>query len=234
VKCPRCGTNKSSDRFEYKPNGRLNRRICKDCIGAATRAKRRAGLIPQPIRPDCYYIWQAMIRRCECPEATGYGNYGGRGIKVCERWRKSFANFTTDMGPRPSAKHSLDRYPDQNGDYEPGNCRWATVKEQQNNKRTNRLLSHNGRTQTMAQWAEEIGITIYALSERLKRGKMTLVEALTFQPPHIEYDGKKLSATDWAKVVGIKANTIAKRIKDGWTPEEALTTPVRNWGRPHR
>lgn len=185
-------------------------------------------------RPDAWHSWQGMIQRCENTNHHSYHQYGGRGIKVCERWRKSFDAFLTDMGPRPSQKHSIDRYPNQDGDYEPGNCRWATMKEQQNNRRNNRLLTLGERTQTMAQWAEELGITIYALFQRLHRGKMTVEEVLTFQPPLIEYDGKKLSATDWAKIVPIKANTIAKRIEKGWTPEQALTTPVRDWGRPHK
>lgn len=182
-------------------------------------------------RPDGYYCWQAMISRCEYAGNVAYKHYGGRGVTVCAHWRHSFAAFMKDMGPRPSVKHSVDRFPNPDGNYEPGNCRWATMKQQQNNRRNNRLLTYGGKTQTMSQWAEEIGITVYALYGRLVRGKMTVEQALTFKPPLIEFDGRKLAATDWANVVPIKANTIAKRIRDGWTPEETLTTPVRDWGR---
>ena len=80
--------------------------------------------------------WSGMIRRCEEPQNKCYANYGGRGIKVCERWRNDYATFLADMGRKPSSRHSIDRI-DNDGDYEPSNCRWATNSEQQKNKRPN-------------------------------------------------------------------------------------------------
>ncbi len=187
--------------------------------------------MPKTKRPDGYHTWQGMIQRCEYAGHVDFHNYGGRGVRVCQRWRLSFAAFMEDMGPRPSTRHSIDRFPDPAGNYEPGNCRWATMKEQQNNKRNNRIFTFQGRTMTMAQWADEIGITIYALYQRLAHGRMSVEEALTYRPNLIEHNGKSLSACDWAKIVPVRAGTILKRIRDGWTPEEALTTPVRDWGR---
>jgi len=82
-----------------------------------------------------YASWSAMIQRCTNPNTWNYQNYGGRGIRVCPWWLHSFESFLSDMGRRPKGK-TLDRHPDKNGDYEPGNCRWATPKQQIANRRT--------------------------------------------------------------------------------------------------
>lgn len=112
--------------------------------------------------------WRAMRQRCLDPTRGNYKHYGGRGIGVCERWRDSFLNFLADMGARPDG-HTLDRI-DPNGDYEPGNCRWSTHKEQMNNTRGNHILRVDGRALTIAQWGSETGIRAATIWERIRRG----------------------------------------------------------------
>lgn len=114
--------------------------------------------------------WRGAKERCYDTKHILYKRYGGRGIRMCDRWRNSFEDFLSDMGPKPSPNHQIDRYPNQNGHYEPGNCRWATRKEQCNNKTTNHLLSYKGRTQTMMQWSRELGINYYTLRSRKRIG----------------------------------------------------------------
>jgi hypothetical protein len=116
-----------------------------------------------------HQIWTQMKVRCNNPKNKGYKNYGGRGIKVCERWQKSFADFISDMGQRPSPNHSIERI-DNDGDYEPQNCKWATYTEQANNTRNNHFLTFNGETLTINQWARKLGIDRRVLTSRLIRG----------------------------------------------------------------
>lgn len=116
---------------------------------------------------DIYKIHEGIIQRCLNPNKTEYKNYGGRGIKVCERWKNSVAAFYEDMGDRPTPKHSIDRI-NVNGDYEPSNCRWATREEQQNNRRNNVNITFNGKTQTLTQWAKELSIAKSTLAYRVK------------------------------------------------------------------
>lgn len=116
-----------------------------------------------------YRAWARMKRRCLDPRTDGYHRYGGRGITVCPRWLNSFENFLADMGPRPTDQHSLDRV-NNNGNYEPGNCRWATLDMQANNRRANRRLTHNGKSQGVSAWARELGCKPHTITMRLARG----------------------------------------------------------------
>lgn len=111
-----------------------------------------------------YKVWRVMIQRCELKTSQSYPRYGGRGISVCEQWMHSFENFISDMGRRSSQNHSIERK-DNNGNYEPSNCRWATRKEQNRNTRTNTFLTVGGEARCIAEWAEMRGLkkeTVYA------------------------------------------------------------------------
>jgi hypothetical protein len=123
-----------------------------------------------------YATWHAMLRRCSVPSLPAYPRYGGRGIRVCDRWQ-SFESFFADMGPRPSAAHSIDRI-DNDGHYEPGNVRWALPSVQNRNKSTNRMLTWKDETMTVTDWAERCGMDPNTLGTRLRRG-WSLDRALT-------------------------------------------------------
>jgi hypothetical protein len=125
-----------------------------------------------------YRAWTAMKQRCLNPAGVNFHRYGGRGIRVCAEWLTSFDAFYRDMGPAPSPGHSVDRI-DNDGNYEPRNCRWATSAEQARNKSTNRLLTLNGETLTASDWSRRTGISIGAISYRLDHLKMTTAQALT-------------------------------------------------------
>jgi hypothetical protein len=116
-----------------------------------------------------YSAWVNMLKRCTDSDHPSYRHYGGRGIEVHKDWW-NFENFFADVGPRPSPQHSLDRFPNNNGNYEPGNCRWATQREQMNNTRAVHNLEYQGRKQSIAEWSRATGISQRALSNRISRG----------------------------------------------------------------
>lgn len=118
-------------------------------------------------RPE-YNVWMKMRGRCNNPRDLHYGDYGGRGIRVCERW-DTYENFIADMGPRPSDAHSLDRIENNRG-YEPANCRWATQKQQQRNRRSNRWFVVDGIRATLAEHCERTGVNYKTAHLRLKQG----------------------------------------------------------------
>lgn len=130
-------------------------------------------------RTDVHKIWQAMIGRCTNPNAANFAHYGGRGIKVCDRWRESFEAFAEDMGPRPQG-HTVERI-DNDGPYSPENCRWATRKEQSSNTRRSHWVTFDGETRILSEWAQELGVKTNALTWRIKN--WGLERALTTYGP---------------------------------------------------
>src|ERR1017187_9182240 len=115
-----------------------------------------------------YVSWSAMLTRCFNSDSNSYPDYGGRGISVCDRWTNSFKTFLKDMGKRPDGC-SLERI-DNNGDYCPENCRWATKKDQSRNQRTSIMVTHDDKTQCITAWAEELGADDAAIRRRIGRG----------------------------------------------------------------
>jgi hypothetical protein len=153
--------------------------LCRERNSVAHRTHGESG--PMGRASPEYRAWRGMNERCYYEQGVRYMAYGGRGIRVCQAWLGpvGFQTFLIDMGRKPSPRHSLDRI-DVNGHYEPGNCRWATDALQRRNRRNSRLITYNGFTRTLGEWAAIIGVGRSSLSERLDR--WSIDRALT--PPH--------------------------------------------------
>jgi hypothetical protein len=156
---------------EVKSCGCLNRQC------AEGPANLRHGYSPQFAQKRVYRIWVGMRQRCSNPKATKWKYYGGRGISVCERWQV-FENFLADMGEPPPGT-SIHRR-DNDGNYEPSNCCWATPMEQASNSRRNRFITFGGETMNLTAWAKKLGIDATTLHARLE--SWPLEEALTTGP----------------------------------------------------
>lgn len=155
-----CGSKRIVEGF------RLRKGLSRSCGCGDGSERHGLSKIPE------YYLWKAMKRRTDNPNDQQYHSYGGRGIKVCQRWQDSFSCFLEDMGMRPSPAHQLDRI-DNDGPYSPENCKWSTRHEQCRNRRTNVLLTHNGQTKPLLDWAMEYGIRRETLTYRVKKGWST-------------------------------------------------------------
>lgn len=170
-----CGIRKSLDGANVLA-GRTRSCGCKRLTwigdGTSTHGHTRGG----KRRPE-YEAWKHMLRRCLSPADSRYADYGGRGISVCLEWVASYEAFYAHVGQRPSATHSLDRI-DVNGNYEPGNVRWATRAEQLRNTRSNRHITAFGTTKTLAEWADITGVRRSTIAWRIDRRNMTPEEAM--------------------------------------------------------
>ena len=134
-----------------------------------------------------YHIWASMKARCFNEKSKYYHHYGGRGITVCDSWIDSFEQFFNDMGARPSMRHSLDRI-NVDGDYKASNCRWATTVQQANNTRSNRYLTYQGVTKTIAEWGRQLGINRHTIQSRLNRGNLDIAEVLSTKIRKNQFD----------------------------------------------
>ena len=127
-----------------------------------------------------YEMWRSMKRRCSEVSNHAYRLYGGRGITVCREWVESFAAFRDYMGSRPSPRHSIDRFPNPDGNYEPGNVRWATPEQQNRNRRDfNKIVEFRGEKKSIGEWIELLGLKRDRTYWRLGRGGWTPEAAFT-------------------------------------------------------
>lgn len=170
-----------------------------------------------------YDIWSKIKQRCRWSDSDRYKDYGGRGIDVCDEWHNDFDVFVEwAMNSGYEIGLTIDRI-DNNGNYEPDNCRWITKREQNRNKRTNVMVSYRGETKSLMDWCEELDLPYYTIQKRIKKG-MNPIEALE-KPVRKSED----SFASLCRKHGIKGSVVYDRIhKLGWDLERALNTPVRS------
>ena len=221
-----CGGNTTTT------SSRLKNGTCQSCGCILTENKRgRAlshGMSGANAVPE-YNVWHSMKQRILNSKTKNYHRYGGRGLTLDKTWYK-FESFYKDMGSRPSSKHSLDRQ-DNNKGYNKKNCRWVTQDIQANNTSTNTLITYNGKTQTLTQWAKQLNIRPGTLRQRLYVYNYSVKQALfgeiKEQENLLTYNSKTQNINDWAKELNIPPGTISGRLQMGWTIEETLSKPVK-------
>jgi len=248
----RCrGSNLVDVRLDLLKSG--NNRSCGKCVAKTVGRSKAAKNTAQRFRPTynppgkknslpgtsterLYTLWNQMFARCYNPNHNRYHLYGGRGIEVDEAWLDytDYREWATSNGYKRGLQ--LDRI-DTDGNYGPDNCRWVTSKENNRNRRNNRMITYQGETRTLSEWAEDerCQVTYRILWERLQDGVSFENALLTPQRRKNGYRlitawGEEKSLTEWAKdprCSGVSRTTLWKRINDGWVPERAITTPVR-------
>lgn len=176
-----------------------------------------------------YRIWSQMIERCTRVTHKRYALYGGRGIYVCDRWKK-FENFYADMGDRPAGR-SLDRI-NNDGPYSPENCAWRTPREQAINSRNAHKITLDGETLALCEWADRLGIPAKTLSNRITKYGWAPERAL--RTPHraprknrviLTHNGETHPIEVWAARCGLTPDALRLRLHKGWTVADVLTTP---------
>lgn len=181
-----------------------------------------------------YEAWSGMRKRCTNPRSQDFAHYGGRGITICARW-SNFAFFREDMGDCPPGM-TLERN-NVNRGYGPENCRWASRKDQSRNRRDTIMLTKDGQTKCLAEWAELLGLKAATIHMRLHRG-WSQERSLSTSTQNgrirrsnriVTFNGQSRPLFEWAKLIGIPRKTLTLRFFYGWSAEKALTTPVRRW-----
>lgn len=181
-----------------------------------------------------YRTWFRMLQRCYNKNVANYGKYGGRGISVCKRWRNSYKNFISDMGKCPNTKWSINRI-DNDGNYTPENCEWASDTKQANNKSNNVRISYGGKTKTVSQWARELNMPQATLYQRLFNFGYSVAEAFgtkirkcVRKGDDFTVNGKTQGLKAWAEELGIPYKTLWARVYNfNWDLDRAFTVPVK-------
>lgn len=182
-----------------------------------------------------YSVWDNMRKRCSDPNGKRYKNYGGRGISVCEEWKNNylaFAKWAEENGYEDGL--TIDRI-NNDGNYEPSNCRWTDRITQANNRTTNVIMEYKGFKGTIADICREFSANYGLVIERMNRGR-TLAESIETKPGEmldanshlLTYNGETHTVAEWGRILGFKnKNTLGARLHMGWSAEKALTTPLR-------
>lgn len=217
IACPKCGAKRevSYSVWDHIRAGRT-KGLCTTC----RHNPYTTGLPAQLYRTRFYRIWVQMRQRCKNPKSDSYARYGGRGIKVCERW-DSFENFIEDMYPTYADSLTIERK-NNDGNYEPSNCRWATRDEQANNTSRNRYVTLDGLTLTVTAWAKQLDVNQTRFYGLVKQG-MTLEEAVTYvRDRRYTLNGKTQSLAKWSRELGFDQRTVRKRLARGIPFEKAI------------
>lgn len=219
-----CGGEKTTS------SHRLRRNAVKSC-GCKRDQKKDPSELKKYVPPIEKMSYDGMKSRCYRPADIAYDRYGGRGITVCDRWRfgesgkSGYQCFFEDMGPRPSSYHTLDRKA-VNGHYEPLNCKWSTKREQAENRRNNALVTINGVTKCISEWARDAGFGWHVIASRLKMGwpEERLLDPLQNQATMVEFEGKTQSLSEWACEKGFDRSTLSDRWNRGLRPPHLFET----------
>lgn len=194
----------------------------KSCGCYGREQKRNATTKHNKSHERIYRIWIGMNQRCFNPKNTGYKNYGARGIKVCDEWKEFEPFYVWAMSNGYEDNLTIERN-DVNQNYCPENCRWATMKEQGNNRRTNRTITYNGITKTITEWSEEFNLKEHVLTDRISRGwdiEKALTTRVADYSMEILYNGEIMTLTKFSKEIGMSRCAVTTRLKRGFSPEE--------------
>lgn len=224
VKCTGCNITETVVSGSSLSKSRTTQ--CKACATRETQPSQH--LVKHGMTESTEYTsWEGMIERCYNMNKKGYKNYGGRGIQVCDRWKETFENFLSDMSLKPSKEYSIDRI-DVNGNYEPGNCRWATVKEQSINKSNTRFVEYQGEKVTLVKLAERFNVPYKNLLHRINKG-WTVERAIISDRNQALTDkfGTTVDLTTISLPPEITPRLVKQRLIRGWSIEEAIVNGVK-------